>query len=390
MPLSLRDTAETDTAGSPPANYTVVSGTWPVHTTTPIEGAKSYGNSSPADDALMRRNGVSQTDMRVAYKLRIQRTDPSNWQAPAILLRCSGGAGGVDNGYLVYPGFPQGTFIVYRKVSGGYQGPIATQPLNSYVSILDGRVWNLKAEVSGVGATVTIGWKLWADGQPEPAFNTFGDTNAARVTAAGSFAFRTNKAGTYPVTTTIFDDVRASDAGVDYYPAAAAVTLTGPGGGPVSVASRTFTVASDGSLAGSVVVTPSDGGAGGVFTPTTVTLTAGNTPSGTFTYTPPATPGTRLLTLTNNGGLANPTALAYAAFDTIALTYEASLPGAGAPVGYTVLNDDGTTFWARSTAGVSSPGGGRYAAGLALPALFSGRVLFDDTVRTRAARVDFR
>ena len=62
-------------------------------------------------------------------------------------------------------------------------------------------------------------------------------------------------------------------------------------------------------MIGTVTVTPSDGGAGGTFTPTTVALTTA-APSDTFTYTP-ATDGDITISVTNDGGLTNPANLTY-------------------------------------------------------------------------------
>ncbi len=84
---------------------------------------------------------------------------------------------------------------------------------------------------------------------------------------------------------------------------ATAITLSGPTSGALGNASTNFTVGSNGSVTGSVVVTPSDSGAGGTFTPSTVTLTTTSTE--TFTYTPPSF-GAKVISVTNNGGLTNP------------------------------------------------------------------------------------
>jgi hypothetical protein len=62
-------------------------------------------------------------------------------------------------------------------------------------------------------------------------------------------------------------------------------TLAGPSSDSVNAASTNFTVwLGTGTLAGSVMITPNDGGAGGTFTPSTVSLT--NTARSAFTYTP--------------------------------------------------------------------------------------------------------
>lgn len=94
---------------------------------------------------------------------------------------------------------------------------------------------------------------------------------------------------------------------------ATAVTLTGPSSGTVGVSSSNFTVGANGAITGDVVVTPSDGGDGGAFSPTSVTINSGS-PTGTFTYTPAnvGTP-TATISVTNDGGLSNPAGIDYTA-----------------------------------------------------------------------------
>lgn len=90
---------------------------------------------------------------------------------------------------------------------------------------------------------------------------------------------------------------------------ATAVTLTGPSGGVNGAASTNFTVGANGNITGTVTVTPSDSGGGGTFTPTSVAISSG-TPTATFTYTPAST-GAKSISVTNNGGLTNPSAITY-------------------------------------------------------------------------------
>jgi hypothetical protein len=93
--------------------------------------------------------------------------------------------------------------------------------------------------------------------------------------------------------------------------AATAVTMSGPSGGASGAPSTDFTIGANGSITGDVEVTPDDGGAGGTFTPTSVTInTAG--PTDTFTYTP-ATTGAITISVTNDGGLTNPSDITYTA-----------------------------------------------------------------------------
>lgn len=89
------------------------------------------------------------------------------------------------------------------------------------------------------------------------------------------------------------------------------ITLSGPSSGTVGVASTNFTVGANGAITGTITVTPSDSGGGGTFTPTSVNISSG-TPTATFTYTA-ASAATHSISVTNNGGLTNPTPISYTA-----------------------------------------------------------------------------
>jgi hypothetical protein len=97
-------------------------------------------------------------------------------------------------------------------------------------------------------------------------------------------------------------------ASLIYTVAVPTYALTGPATGDMNV-SPPFSVQLSGALAGTVVVTPNDGGAGGTFTPASVGLTTA-APSATFTYTP-ASSGIKTISATNDRGLANPASLSY-------------------------------------------------------------------------------
>ena len=86
---------------------------------------------------------------------------------------------------------------------------------------------------------------------------------------------------------------------------AATITLSAPRLGFVAVATTAITIAApSGAISGDVIITPSDGGDGGTFTPSTITVNSGSR-SGTMTYTA-ASSGSKTLSFTNNGGLTNP------------------------------------------------------------------------------------
>ena len=101
--------------------------------------------------------------------------------------------------------------------------------------------------------------------------------------------------------------------------------LTGPQTGTQGGASTNFTVAYRGNLSAAVTVTPNDGGAGGTFAPSTVTLASGVfNPTATFTYTAPSS-ATFTIGVTNSAGLTNPPSVGYSTF-TDRFSTEAATP----------------------------------------------------------------
>lgn len=90
---------------------------------------------------------------------------------------------------------------------------------------------------------------------------------------------------------------------------ATATTLSGPSSGTTGVASSNFTVGANGTITGTVTVTPGDSAAGGTFTPTSVAISSG-TPTATFTYTPAST-GVKTISISDDGGLTDATPLSY-------------------------------------------------------------------------------
>lgn len=147
--------------------------------------------------------------------------------------------------------------------------------------------------------------------------------------------------------------------------AATALTLTGPTSGTVGVASGVFTVTANGTLSGSVVVT--NAMADSTTAPSTLTLNS-STLSGTFTGTPSST-GVKAVSITNNGGLTNPSAINYtaaaAAAPTIgALSVSSNNTTAGIVVAFTTGSGSGnhTPQLHRSTSMQFTPGSGTLVA----------------------------
>lgn len=94
------------------------------------------------------------------------------------------------------------------------------------------------------------------------------------------------------------------------YAPASLLLAAGPTTGEVGVASAAFVVSADGALAGSVTITPSASGGTGTFSPTSQSITTGQTAQ--FTFTPNAT-GAYTISFSNTGGLTNPVPLPYEA-----------------------------------------------------------------------------
>jgi len=90
---------------------------------------------------------------------------------------------------------------------------------------------------------------------------------------------------------------------------ASTITLAGPTSGVTDVTSGDFSVSSDLPISTSITVTPNDNGAGGTFSPTSVIISS-TTPTATFTYTSSST-GSKTISVTNDGGLNNPTSITH-------------------------------------------------------------------------------
>lgn len=95
---------------------------------------------------------------------------------------------------------------------------------------------------------------------------------------------------------------------------AAAYTLSGPASGLTGRPSAPFLVTPDGIFSGTI--TPADGGAGGVFAPASLGW-PGTSGAKSFTYTAAAA-GVVAISAADDGGLADPAPLDYAASDPVA------------------------------------------------------------------------
>lgn len=164
--------------------------------------------------------------------------------------------------------------------------------------------------VGAVGTTITGQIKRLSDGYYLTSAGGWSATQQNCFSAMNGL----NASAGYPTilvrgdasTGVLVDNFQVDDGAVT-----TAVTMTGPTTGTVGAASSNFTIGANGQITGTVVVTPSDGGAGGTFTPATVSISSGS-PTGTFTYTAAST-GAKTISVTNDGSLSNPSTITYTA-----------------------------------------------------------------------------
>lgn len=229
------------------------------------------------------------------------------------------------------------TAVAHFGAGVGGTGPGNDITLASAVNIADGAWHHLRLVVTSAGGTFSVDGVQASTSSAAPTFDTankyfgvraFFNTDSS-ATATFPFqgevdevaVFNTALPTTYTSPVAAYAGIESGQValyhldgnGVDSQGAGAAtaVTLSGPTSGTVAVASTAFTVGADGTITGTVVVTPSDGGAGGTFAPTTVSISSAS-PTATFTYTA-ATTGAKTISVTNNGSLTNPSNITYTA-----------------------------------------------------------------------------
>ena len=210
----------------------------------------------------------------------------------------------------------------------------------------------------------------------------------------GTFTFTPATVGTSTLSVTNNGGLSnpASSSYVASVSPATAVTMSGPTSGTTGAVSSNFTIEANGSITGTVVVTPSDAGAGGTFTPTSVSISSG-TPTGTFVYTA-ASNGTKTISVANNGGLSNPSNISYTAAAATALTSGlASLTSAtNTTINLSCTAATGGTNpltyqWYRSTSATFTVGAGTLLSGATSLTLADTTALVADTIYFYVCRV---
>lgn len=264
--------------------YTADSG----HTFAVIQGttATLYSNMVYGSSYGLHLASPAPASSDCAIEMSFKFISQNSTSQVAVALRTTTTAG-----YTLY--YLNGVWSLYARTSSGevlVTGGTYAQTLTS------GSFY--KAKLQAVGSTL----KFWTD-NGDGTYVLRATCTDTRTASGGSLAFYS--ANTYGVPTQGMLIDYVDETAVE----ASAITLTGPSTGTSGVASSNFTVGTNGAITGTVVVTPSDGGAGGTFTPTTVSLTSGS-PTGTFTYTPSST-GAKTISVTNSAGLSNPSSLTY-------------------------------------------------------------------------------
>jgi hypothetical protein len=223
-----------------------------------------------------------------------------------------------NSGYLLAYSAVSQKWAVWRMTSGsGIEvAEIVTAATTSVYTAGSEPVVQFKVEGTGASVSITV----IVDGAT--LIDHFADTNAARITTAGYdglFFLVDYAAGSGMWIKDISGDTISTGS--------TAITMTGPTSGTVGVASTNFTAGANGTITGTIIVTPSDSGGGGTFTPTTVSISSG-TPTATFTYTPAST-GAKTIGATNNGSLTNPSNITYTATSAAATAITLSGPTSG-------------------------------------------------------------
>lgn len=220
--------------------------------------------------------------------------------AVGILLRWDNAT---QNGYLVRVNANNAAYQIFKLTSGSMAqlGADATWSVPS-----SSTVKTMRAVISGT-STTTI--EMYWDGAGSPTVSR--TDSSSPHTGVGKVGIRTNAVSS-PTDTVSLQARNFVDSTT--VPAATGTTMTGPTTGNVGVASSNFTAGVTpvgGTITGTVTITPSDGGDGGTFTPTTVDLTT-SSPTATFTYTA-ASAGAKTISITDNGGLSDATDITYTA-----------------------------------------------------------------------------
>ncbi|MGC4033678.1 MAG: SGNH/GDSL hydrolase family protein [Tepidisphaeraceae bacterium] len=268
-------------------NWTDVAGsTWYISTNQLL----GYNYSARYRQYLLRPSSEDQRDARIVvshkwsgnFVYALLRANPATYDAYAAY---------VNSSYQVK--------IV--KINGAAQTETALVTVSG-PSLTAGSTYTLDFSAVNTDATHCNLTATWKDS---------GGTTLATASVSGDTSSGVQSAGSYGLSNYFTVAVTGVTTYNEAAVAATALTLSGPASGLNNNASTAFTVALSpgGSTSPTVAVVPSDGGSGGTFSPTSVTLSTA-TQSATFVYAPTTT-GNRTISLSNSGGLTNPSGVTY-------------------------------------------------------------------------------
>jgi len=229
---------------------------------------------------------------------------------PSILCYLRGNhAKSTFTGYIPFIAQDGSSFRVYPCVNGVLKTLVSSASGTTTVS---GTTYKLDVEVvqtDTVSSTLTFILRN-SDGTQRGNTVTIVDTTPELQNIAGVVGFGINANNVNPVGA-------GRIAAVETYQQppveATSYTVTAQTAGAVNIASSNFLVYAnnDGTFV-DTIITPSDNGGGGTFTPSSITLAALQTLPGSFRYTP-GSAGTKTISYTNNQALSNPANTTYEA-----------------------------------------------------------------------------
>lgn len=285
---------DAETAGTLPAGWINKTGTWVVGTTQPVSGTQTLSSTTNGDGNVVLYTGnAAVADMIVEVSTKLQATQT----VMGIQARFDSANA---NGYSFVYSATLHQILLFKKVANAYTQLVAWGTnLHTANNFTLGDVITMEASVIGTAISV----KFWnATSGTKPSTPSFSTTDSS-ITAPGYAGIYNAKSG---LTVTMgADNFVVSDNAVP----ATGVLLSGPSSGSVGAPSSNFTVSANGAITGTVTVTPSDSGGGGTFIPTSVGINTAS-PTATFTYTPAST-GVKTVSVTNDGGLTNPSSISY-------------------------------------------------------------------------------
>lgn len=151
---------------------------------------------------------------------------------------------------------------------------------------------------------------------------TFVDCDPGTYSAAGSATNVIDTANVATPSNIVIGEISGEiGGGGQTGQAATAVTLTGATSGYINIASPVFTVGANGTISGTVTITPASSAGSGTFSPASVSISSAQ-PTATFTYTGTSL-GSRIISVTNDGSLTTPSSITYLVLDTVSVAARA-------------------------------------------------------------------